>query len=277
MQAVLSTILFAGTAGLGAGMLGALLGLGGGLFLVPVLNLGLGLPFAVARTLSLITIIGTSASVSVRSSSRRLINRRLAIMLAVPSVFASLLATEVLKAGLVSDRAAKYVFGFTALFAAMIMLSRLDKRNIQPKSDADLGALGSHFHDHDTGEEVSYRVRRLPAAIASAFGAGIVSTFAGLGGGLLVVPSVNSWCGVPMRVAAATSAFLIGVTAFTPVVSSYRLGLVQSPELAAAALLGVLGGSHLGLKLSGRLPVRALKLTMAVILGGLGAEYVFFQ
>ena len=265
MQAVLSTILFAGTAGLGAGMFGALLGLGGGLFLVPVLNLGLGLPFAVARTLSLITIIGTSASVSVRSSSRRLINRRLAIMLAVPSVFASLLATEVLKAGLVSDRAAKYVFGFTALFAAMIMLSRLDKRNIQPKSDADLGALGSHFHDHDTGEEVSYRVRRLPAAIASAFGAGIVSTFAGLGGGLLVVPSVNSWCGVPMRVAAATSALMIGVTAVSgAVVYLGRGGLMY--QLAAAAVLGTQIGSAAGLRLSARAPTTSLKALLSGVL-----------
>jgi uncharacterized membrane protein YfcA len=274
---MITTLLLTIVAGVGAGMLGALLGLGGGLFLVPVLNLGLGLPFNIARTLSLITVIGTSASVSVRSSSRRLINRRLAVMLAVPSVFASLAATHVLRLGLVSDRAAKYVFGGTAIVAAMIMLSRLDKRNIQPKSEDDLGALGGHFHDDDTGEEVSYRVRRVPAAIASAFGAGVVSTFAGLGGGLLVVPSVNSWCGVPMRVAAATSAFLIGVTAFTPVVVNYRAGLLQSPELAAASLLGVLGGSHLGLKLSGRLPVRALKLTMAGILGLLGAEYLFFQ
>src|SRR5690349_15654458 len=107
-------------------MLGALLGLGGGWFRLPGWILGLGRPFNVARTLSLITVIGTSASVSVRSSTRRLINRRLAVMLAVPSVFASLAATEVLRHGLVSDRAAKYVFGGTAIFAALIMLSRLD-------------------------------------------------------------------------------------------------------------------------------------------------------
>lgn len=274
---MIATLLLAVLAGVGAGVLGALLGLGGGLFLVPLLNLGFGLPFPVARTLSLITVIGTSASVSVRSSTRRLINRRLALMLAVPAVFASLAAARALRAGLVSDEAAKNVFGVAALLAAVIMVSRLDRRNVRADSPDDLGPLGGRFHDHDTGADVTYQVRRIPVAIGSALGAGVVSTLAGLGGGLLVVPSINSWCGVPMRVAAATSAFLIGVTAFPAVVENYRLGLLQSPELAAASLLGVLGGSRLGLMLSGKLPVRTLKLIMAAILALVGAEYLFFQ
>ena len=274
---MITTLLLTLVAGIGAGTLGALLGLGGGLFLVPLLNLGFGLPFAVARTLSLITVIGTSASVSVRSSTRRLINRRLALILAVPSVGASLASTYALRAGLVSDAAAKNVFGVAAMAAAVIMLSRLDKRNVRPPTPDHLGPLGGHFHDDDTGADVSYQVRRIPVALTSAFGAGAVSTLAGLGGGLLVVPSINSWCGVPMRVAAATSAFLIGVTAFPPVISNYKLGLLQSPELAAASLLGVLAGSRLGLMLSGRLPVRVIKLIMAGILGLVGTEYLFFQ
>ena len=50
--------------GVVAGGFGATLGIGGGIFLVPFLNLGLGLPITVAAAISLTTVIATSSSVS---------------------------------------------------------------------------------------------------------------------------------------------------------------------------------------------------------------------
>ena len=124
---------------------------------------------------------------------------------------------------------------------------------------------------------MSYRVRRLPLAVASAGAAGIVSTLAGVGGGILIVPALNSWCGVPLRAAAATSAFMIGVTAVPGVVSHYRLGHLTDFDLVAATVLGVLAGTRGGLWLSGRVPVKWLKILMAVILAVVGIEYLVIR
>ena len=60
---------------------------------------------------------------------------------------------------------------------------------------------------------MTYRVKRLPLAIVASFVAGNVSSLLGIGGGIIKVPVLNAWCGVPLRAAAATSAFMIGVTA----------------------------------------------------------------
>ena len=88
------------------------------------------------------------------------------------------------------------------------------------------------------------------------------------------MPALNSWCGVPLRVAAATSAIVIGVTAIPGVLSKFPFADVFATELAAVGVLGVLLGSKAGLWLSPRAPVRTLKLVLAVILIVLGARYL---
>ena len=60
------------------------------------------------------------------------------------------------------------------------------------------------------------------------------------------VPVLTAWCGVPMRVAAATSSLMIGVTAVASAPIQYANGYIN-PPLAAAAVLGVLIGSRGGL------------------------------
>jgi len=261
-------------AGVGAGVLGSVLGLGGGIFLVPILDKVVGLPFLTAATISLLSVIGTSTSVSMLAASRPLLNLRLAVLLLVASVFGAIMAAKALALGLVSSEMSEVVLGVTAIAIAGVMVQRLDRRNVIRDAHVDVGALGGRFYESESEGIVSYQVRRLPLAIAVAGVAGVVSTLAGIGGGILIVPALNSWCGVPLRAAAATSAFLIGVTAVPGVIGHYRLGHLTHLELVAAAVLGLLAGTRGGLWLSGRVPVRWLKILMASLLGLVGAEYL---
>jgi uncharacterized protein len=95
--------------------------------------------------------------------------------------------------------------------------------------------------------------------------AGLLSTMLGIGGGIIKVPVLISWCGVPIRVAAATSAFMIGVTATSGAIIYYGQG-VMVPALAAAAVLGVRIGTASGLRLGRRWRAKWLKLLLAGIL-----------
>src|SRR5258708_34052226 len=70
-------------AGAVAGCLGSLLGIGGGVFLVPFLNAGLGIPFKIAAATGLMTVIATSSAVSAGRAGQHLINLRLGMLLEV--------------------------------------------------------------------------------------------------------------------------------------------------------------------------------------------------
>jgi uncharacterized membrane protein YfcA len=249
-------------AGIVSGSLGALLGLGGGIFLVPFLNLGLRFPFAAAAAISLTTVIATSSSVSAGRAGKQLINIRLGMLLEVATAAGSLLGA--VTAMLLSASTVQRLFGIATIAVAVVMLTRLQRRNVLDAS-TEPGLLGGRFYDEESRREVAYRVKRVPFALAASFVAGNLSSLLGIGGGFIKVPVLNAWCGVPMRAAAATSAFMIGVTATAGAVIYYGQGQLQ-PALAAAAVLGVQIGSWGGMQFGQRASVKWLKMLMAAIL-----------
>lgn len=254
-----------------AGSLGALLGIGGGIFLVPFLNIVLGVPINVASGVSLMTVIATSTVVSAGSAGRRLVNLRLGMFLQTAAATGALLgAVTVVR---VSERTLHLVFAAVTAVIALIMLSRLERRNVILDPAVDPGPFGGRFYEEESGREVAYRTRRLPAALGASVTAGFVSGLLGIGGGILQVPALNAWCGVPLRAAAATSAVMIGVTAAASAPLYYARGDISAP-LAAAAVLGVLVGSRVGFWFGGRAKAKWLKLLMAAVLVTVSVMYL---
>lgn len=266
---VVATVVLAGAI---AGSLGALLGIGGGVFLVPFLNLGLGLPIKVAGAISLMTVIATSSAVSAGTAGRQLINLRLGMLLEIASAVGGLTLGILIE--WIPDTTLNLLFAVVTAGIAAIMLWRLERRNVIRDPSVDPGLLGGRFHEDESGGEVVYQVKRLPVAMAAALLAGGVSASLGIGGGILKVPVLNAWCGVPLRAAAATSALMIGVTAVSSVPIQYARGYVNLP-LAAAAVLGVLAGSRAGFWFGGRARAKWLKLLMAGVLAIVSLLYLF--
>ncbi len=247
-----------------AGLLGALLGLGGGVFLVPFFVLVLHMPIQMAVGVSLITVIGTSSVVSAGTAGSRLMNMRLGMTLEVATT-AGALAGGIVSA-LLSARTIEALFGIVAAATAVVMLTRLERRNVRPvAAGANPGRLGGRFYEAESGGEVVYSVRRLPLGLAASFVAGSISSLLGVGGGIVKVPALNAWCGVPLRAAAATSAFMIGVTATVGAFIYFWRGQVV-PAIAAASVLGVLAGSRAGFLIGARTRAKWLKLLMAFVL-----------
>jgi hypothetical protein len=259
----LSLILIIFGSGALAGGVGSMLGLGGGVFLVPLLNLALGFPLRTAAAISLCTVIATSSSVSAGRAGTQLINLRLGMVLEVATVAGGLLGG--LTATLFSEAALQRLFAVVATLTAGAVLSRINRRNVILDLSVNPGRLGGRFFDEESGATVTYQVRRLPVALFASFVAGNVSSLLGLGGGILKVPALNTWCGVPVRAAAATSAFMIGVTATGGAIIYFGRGDLPA-LLAAPAVLGVQLGSLVGLRMAGRISARWLKLLLTAIL-----------
>jgi hypothetical protein len=262
-------LLYIATGG-ATGLLGAMLGLGGGVFLVPLLTLGLGLPFRAAVTASLISVIATTSASSAVNIDRGLINMRLAMALEMATTIGGLGGG--LAAALLTPKQLFLIFGATLAVMGVVMMMRSGRRNVIADLSVDPGALGGRIQE---GEQTFvYRVRRLPLALGASLVAGAISGLLGLGGGIIKVPVMNAFCGIPIRVAAATSAFMIGVTAAASVFVYYARGDMILP-LCAAVAVGALPGSIVGAHLSHRVEVKALKILLAVVLFAVGARMAF--
>jgi uncharacterized membrane protein YfcA len=263
---IITIVMFAGAA---AGLLGALLGVGGGVFLVPFLNSVVGLPIKIAVATSLMTVMATSSAVSASMAGRSVINLRLGMLLEIVSAAGGVIAGLTFR--FLTDRMLFVGFAAVTAFIAVLVLTRLDRRNVLDAS-TDPGLLGGRYFEEESNREVVYRVKRLPVAMLVSAAAGIASGSLGIGGGILKVPLLNAWCGVPLRAAAATSALMIGVTAVASVPIQFAHGFIP-PPLAAAAVLGVLVGSRAGFWFAERAKARWLKILLASVLALVSIVY----
>jgi hypothetical protein len=264
----LSAWLLIGLGGV-TGLVGALLGLGGGVFLVPLLTLALGVPIRVAIAASLISVIATASASSTVNLERGRVNLRLGMALEAATTIGGLAGG--LTAALLTQRQLFALFGATLALMGVVMALRSRRRNVIADVGVDPGRLGGKLLEGDT--TYVYRVRRLPLAYGASLLAGAISGLLGLGGGIVKVPVLNAFCGVPIRVAAATSAFMIGVTAAASAFIYYGRGDVAL-AMSASIALGALPGSLLGARLSARVETRWLKVMMATILLAVGARMV---
>ena len=248
-----------------------MLGLGGGVFLVPFLNVALGFPLKVASGVGLMTVIATSSVVARGTDRSGVVNLRLGMVLQIAAAAGGYFGGRYARR--IPEHVLQVMFaGVTAAIAA-IMLSRLERRNVILDTSIDPGPFGGRYYESESGQEIVYRTRRLPAALSVSLVAGSISGLLGLGGGILQVPALNAWCGVPLRAAAATSAIMIGITAAASAPLYYARGDIV-PALAAAAVLGTFFGSRAGLWAGARARAKWLKILMAAVLLFVSATYL---
>lgn len=250
-----------GLTGALTGMIGALLGLGGGVFLVPLLALGFGVEPRTAVAASLVAVVMSSTTATMVNMRRSLVN--------VPLAFTLLLATSVgsfagsTLAHHISTRALYVIFATTLFIVSLIVTWRSGRRNVIDDATLDTGALGGRIEEE--GKTLSYRMKRLPVAMVVSLVAGAISGLLGVGGGVIQVPVLNSFCGIPIRVAAATSAFMIGPTAAISAFLYLSRG-DMNPLITASVALGSLPGSIFGSWLSRHIAVRSIKGILATSL-----------
>jgi uncharacterized membrane protein YfcA len=256
--------------GAATGLVGSMLGLGGGVFLVPLLTLALGVPIRTAIAASLVSVIASASASATVNLNRGLVNLRLGLVLELATSLGGLMGG--LAASWLTQRELFLAFALTMAVMSAVMAARSGRRNVIADLAVEPGVLGGRLRE---GENVYvYRVRRLPLGLLSSLLAGTVSGLLGLGGGIIKVPILNAFCGIPIRVAAATSTFMIGVTAATSGFLYFGRGEILLP-LTAAVAIGALPGSLLGARLSERVQARSLKVLMAVVLLLVGIRMAF--
>ncbi|OGO58611.1 MAG: hypothetical protein A2V85_18350 [Chloroflexi bacterium RBG_16_72_14] len=285
-------ILLAG--GAAAGLFGSLLGLGGGLLIVPLLTLGFGVPLREAVAVSLVSVIVTSSAGAGVYLRRHVANLRLGMVLELFT------AAGALAGGLIAFLLEERVLaGLFAVLLTWVAVSMARQGAVSagepvivapgPATDDEAPAAPDAGDPIATGVDVpasaavepvpvpdaadlathlygpGYRVRRMRFGMAASVGAGVVSALLGVGGGIVKVPVMHLAMGVPLKVATATSNMMIGVTATASAVI-YLLRDEIDPYVAGPTALGVFAGASLGSRIASRVDVRVLRWLFVAVM-----------
>jgi len=246
-----------------AGGFGALVGIGGGIVIVPVLTILLHVPIKIAIAASLIAVIATSTAAAAPYIDRGLTDRRVGLVLLVATTAGGV--TGGLTAGLLDPRVLAGLFGLILVAVAAQML-----RTKPPDDGATLltngegAAFMSTFVEPVSGVETPFAVRRVGTGVATSLVAGNISGLLGVGGGIINVPTMNLIMGVPLRVATATSTYMLGATAVASAILYYSRGQVD-PLVAAPVALGVFLGSRTASRLAHRVRQDILRWIFIVV------------
>jgi uncharacterized protein len=253
--------------GVAAGAFGSLLGLGGGVLIVPLLTLVFGLPLREAVGVSLICVIMTSSAAAGVYLERHVANLRLGMTLELFTAIGALVGGSI--AFLLSDRLLSVLFAVLLVYVAVTM-ARGGRAEDDGEPPPELSPAGDAEAMADPGaldrlSGTGYRVRNLGLGVVGATGAGVTSALLGIGGGTIKVPLMHLAMGVPLRVATATSNMMIGITAAASAVIYIIHGGID-PYVAGPTAIGVFLGATAGSRLSHRVDVRYLRLLFVVVL-----------
>lgn len=248
---------------LGAGFIGSLSGLGGGVFIVPGLVILAHVPMYAAVGASLISVVATSAGASVAFVRDGWTNLRVAMVLECATVTGAVSGAYL--AGHMPPWVLELLFAMMMLQSAYFSLSKTDAE-LLPESDALCSRLrlGGEIPVAD-GRTLRYGVRSVPGAAAVMVVAGIMSGLLGIGAGALKVMAMDYLMRLPLKVSSATSNFMIGVTAGAGAMVFLARGAVPG-AIAAPVALGVTGGALVGSRVLPYANVRALRTMFVIIL-----------
>lgn len=257
-----------------AGVLGSMLGLGGGIIIVPALTLLFGQDIHYAIGASIVSVIATSTSAAAVYLRYGYVNVRLGLLLGLPTIIGAPIGGFL---GIwLARRPLEGLFGCMLLYTAHSMVRAAIRGSIAAEPPEDLAnhPHAASFFDHATGEEQSYLPKRVHAGAGASLGAGLVSGLLGVGGGFINVPAMHLIMGIPLKAAIATSNYMIGITGAASAMIYYAHGFVK-PMIVAPCAIGVLLGAQLGSRLAARVHSSVLRWVFVALLVFLAAEMFY--
>jgi uncharacterized membrane protein YfcA len=295
--------------GLFAGLVGSIVGIGGGILIVPLLSIALKIPIKLAIGTSIVAVLGTSISASRQFFKKNVTNVPLGLTLEIPTIIGSIMGSFTI--AYLGNRVVFIIFGiFTILSGISIYLKNqistlkassknnktlLLRNNLDDNSNnnddgcGDSDGAGNDLHndlhnnidkdrankkfhsgydseyfEETTNKRIKYRVKNIHyGSIASIF-AGLFSGLLGVGGGIIKVPAMNIFMGVPIKVATATSNYMIGITAVVSSIIYFYNGYIN-PVITIPVVIGVLAGGTIGSLIASKLKGKNIVMFLIII------------
>ena len=256
-----------------AGVFGSIVGLGGGIVIIPVLTIFLGVDIHFAIGASIVAIIGTSSGAASTYVKDKVTNLRVGMFLELGSASGAIVGAAI--AAYTNSPALKLIFGLILLATVVPTLMKIGEdipRSPELKGlSKTLGLKGSYTETD--GTPIHYNADRPVSGLAGTAAAGVLSGLLGIGGGGFKVLSMDLAMKLPMKVSTTTSNFMIGVTAAASAGIYYARGDVD-PLIIAPVALGILVGSAIGARILLRSRNPTVRKAFALVLAVTAVEMV---
>jgi|Deesub1362A_J573_1020465.scaffolds.fasta_scaffold08912_4 hypothetical protein len=246
------------------GFFASMMGVGGGIFIVPMLTLIFSFSAESAVGTSITAVVFTSISSSIVYFRKRLIDYRLGAILIITSLIGVRLGA--LATAKVHSEVILLAFGLLLLYPSIMMIRGKKPSEIVNifKNSSRASSSGYTRRVELGGEVFEYGYSSLSALILG-LGAGFASGFLGIGGGTVMVPSMVLLLGIPMIVAVATSLFVMIPTSILGAYTHFTLGNVNF-GYAIPLILGVFIGAQVGARTAQKLPAIRLRQIFGILL-----------
>ncbi len=265
-------LIFAGS--IVAGLLGSLVGLGGGILIVPLLTLAFGLPISFAIGASIISVIATSSGAAAAYVRDHLTNMRVGMFLEMATTIGAICGAFL--AAFLAPGLLSVIFGLILLISAAPLVFKIGEELPQGvKNDrwATWLHLASTYPDHHLGRDVAYQVTRTPLGLGMMYVAGLISGLLGIGSGTFKVVAMDTLMRLPLKVSTTTSNFMIGVTAAASAGIYFSRGAIP-PLVVAPVALGILLGALIGARLLLHLSNKTLRLVFLPVIAAAALEMI---
>jgi len=257
-----------------AGGAGAVLGLGGGILLIPILTLFFGVDLHYAMGASIVSVIATSSGAAAAYLRTSLSNVRIGLFLALATVSGALIGAGL--AGVVPIRVLQLLLGLALAYSTVTTLRQLRVELPEPVETDPLAlrfGLEGTYYDAALDRDVKYRAAHVAQGFSAMFGAGLLSGLLGIGSGAFKVLAMDHFMRLPMKVSTATSNFMIGITSAASAGIYFARGDIH-PVLAAPVTVGVLAGAAVGTRFMARLRNTTIRKAFLPVLGWLAVSMI---
>ena len=247
------------------GILGAILGLGGGIIMVPVLTFLFDMPIHDAIAVSLVVITANSMSTSAEYIKTGVANLNLGIALSTLSVLGALAGSKT--AVHLPEHLVMIVLGAIQLLMAYLTYIKIKKGSKEHTDTADMkqSFFYGEFYDKASNKLVKYNpVKTGYNFLFSAF-SGVFSGLSGAGGGALIIPGMNLISNIPIKAATATSSFVIGFTAAAGSIVYMQAGFVDV-KVACYIIFGIFAGTFISMRYFSKITDKKVSYLLIILL-----------
>ncbi len=249
--------------------LSSLAGLGGGLFLIPVLILLFDLPVKFVAGTMLLAMVPYTLVATLRNMRKGFVNFRIGLIMEIGSVAGVLIGAHF--SDFFPDLVLKLFFFLIAFYMLYSLHSKEQgSRNLVGAAFRKINRIPPFIVEKNLRESAV----SIPALVVTGWVAGVFSGMLGIGGGFLNVPTLMIGIGLPSKIAVSTSLFMIIITASFGSASHIALGHVNF-LLAGIVAGGMIFGALFGTGLLNRLPETRVRKIIEFVLAAAAVLILF--